>query len=62
MSTSIYVFSKRDLGILQKYIKKNLRKRFIKKFQLKKRYLILFIPKKNEQFPYILIIKNQIIL
>ena len=44
----IYIFSKIELKILQKYLEKILKKRFIKKSKLLARYLIIFVLKKNE--------------
>ena len=44
----IYILSEKELKILQKYLKKFLKKRFIKKSHLMIKYLIFFIFIKNE--------------
>ena len=46
----IYIFFEKDLGKVRNYLEKNLKKCFIKKFQLLIRYSILFLSKKNETF------------
>ena len=45
----IYIFSKKELEILKNYIKKNLKKGFIRPFILLVKYPIFFILKKNSK-------------
>ena len=45
---SIYMLSEKKLKTLHKYLNENMKKEFIKKFQLLTEYSILFILKKNE--------------
>jgi hypothetical protein len=45
----IYALSKKELSILRKYLAENEKKEFIKKFQSRAEYSILFTLKKNEE-------------
>ena len=46
----IYAHFEKKLQNFRKYLNENLKKKFIRKFQLSTKYSILFIFKKNETF------------